>query len=447
MSKRHHQSRRNSCNICQADELTRRHFMGLAARSMLGVRVLPILGGMTSLLSAAHGAQQTGAGAKASSVIYLFMSGGMSHLDTFDPKPSRDEVMGPTTALGSKADGIQVSNYLPNTAGVMDKVCVVNSMTSVNGAHEHGQYILHTSYAKRGTIQHPSLGAWVLKLGGKQSADLPGFVAINTGAEISGGGFFGPTFGAAPVGDPQQGLQDSKPPAHVDESDFSRRVDLADRLNRSFHERFPHRDVEAYRSLYQEAVQLMKSEDLKAFDVASESDATKQLYGTTRFGQGCLLARRLVEHGVRFVEVTLGGWDTHYDNFAGVEARCNDFDQAYAALINDLAAKGLLDKTLVVVGTEFGRTPEIDQQNQAGRGHHPAAFSCLLAGGGVKGGFKYGETDGTGNKVRKDPVEIADFNATIAHALGLKLDEKLQSPSGRPFTIADQGKPVLDVFA
>jgi len=167
--------------MCRADDMTRRHFMNLAARSMLGVRVMPYLGGLAGLLSRAHGAPAA-PGATASNVIYLFMSGGMSHLDTFDPKPRRSEVMGPTTALASKADGIQVTNFLPYTAAVMDKVCVINSMTSENGAHEHGSYILHTSYPLRGTIQHPSLGAWVIKLGGKIKQDIPGFVAIDTPA-------------------------------------------------------------------------------------------------------------------------------------------------------------------------------------------------------------------------------------------------------------------------
>ena len=444
-------ARRNSrsnrgCDICRADEMTRRHFMNMAARSMLGVRVLPYLGGMASLLSRADGAS-TGPGATASSVIYLFMSGGMSHLDTFDPKPGRDEFMGPTVPLASKADGVLVTEYLPETAKVMDKVCVINSMTSQQGAHEHGQYILHTSYAKRGTIHHPSLGSWVIKLGGKQKQEIPGFVAIDTPAELSGGGFLGPTFGAAPVGEPAKGLPDSHRVANLSDKDFTRRLEIADRMNESFHERFPHRDVAAYRMLYKEAVDLMTSEDLKAFAIQEEPSSSQELYGDTRFAQGCLLARRLVEHGVRFVEVSLGGWDTHYDNFTGVEARCRDFDQAYAALITDLASRGLLEKTLVVVGTEFGRSPEIDSDNRSGRGHHPAAFSCLLAGGGVKGGFKYGETDGRGKAVRDKPVEIMDFNATIAHALGLKLDEIVKSPSGRPFTLADKGKPVLDVFA
>ena len=150
---------------------------------------------------------------------------------------------------------------------------------------------------------------------------------------------------------------------------------------------------------------------------------------------------------MRFVEVSLGGWDTHFDNFTAVQARCADFDQAYAALLTDLAARGLLDKTLVVVGTEFGRTPEIQQQNRGGRDHHPAAFTCLLAGGGVKGGFKYGETDGRGSRVRSNPVQIADFNATIARAVGLDISQKLESPSRRPFTVADEGMPLMEVFA
>jgi hypothetical protein len=426
--------------------MTRRHFMNIAARSMLGVRVMPYLGGLASLVARADGATSA-PGAMASSVIYLFMSGGMSHLDTFDPKPKRKDLMGRTEVIGSRADGIQVSGFLPKSAAVMDKVCVINSMTSTDGAHEHGSYILHTSFPMRGTVEHPALGAWVIKLGGKLKQDIPGFVAIDTPAELSSAGFFGPTYGAAPIGDPKQGLQDCRPPASVSEADFQRRLALADRLNRNFHEKFPHEDVAAYSSLYEQAVRLMKSEDLKAFNIESETAATKELYGPSRFAQGCLLARRLVEHGVRFVEVTLGGWDTHFDNFTAVEARCAEFDQAYAALIGDLASRGLLEKTLVVVGTEFGRTPEIQEQNRAGRDHHPGAFSCVLAGGGVKGGFKYGATDGSGKKVRENHVKIPDLNATIAHALGLELDKKIQSPSKRPFTIADQGVPVLGVFA
>lgn len=436
----------NPTDPTRSDELTRRHFMNMAARSCLGVRVMPYLGGMAALMSRADGAASDAIG-RAQHVIYLFMSGGMSHIDTFDPKPKKKNVMGPTETIASRADGVQVGSYLPKTAGVMDKVCVINSMTSTNGAHEQGQYILHTSYTLRGTIKHPSMGAWVMKLAGRINNEIPGYVAINTSPEHSSGGFFGATFGAAPIGSPDEGLQDSHRPNEVSEENFERRLKLADKLNQRFHSQFPNADVKAYQSLYQEAIKLMKSEDLKAFDLGGESGATRKLYGESRFAQGCLLARRLVEHGVRFVEVQLGGWDTHYDNFTAVEGRCSEFDQAFPALLKDLEAKGLLDKTLVVVGTEFGRTPEIKAEHNNGRDHHPAAFTCLLAGGGVKGGFKYGETDSKGSRVRKNPVEIPDFNATIAYALGLPHDEVHTSPSKRPFRMADEGSPVKELFA
>jgi uncharacterized protein (DUF1501 family) len=190
----------------------------------------------------------------------------------------------------------------------------------------------------------------------------------------------------------------------------------------------------------------MKSSDLAAFDLSKETQATRDLYGGGNFAQGCLLARRLIEHDVRFVEVQLGGWDTHYDNFTGVEGRCREFDQAYAALLTDLEARGKLKDTLVVVATEFGRTPEIKSEHKDGRDHHPGAFSCVLAGGGIKGGVKYGLTDSSGNKVKNDAVSVQDFNATIAYGLGLPHDLVVMSPTKRPFKIADQGKPVTSLF-
>ena len=384
-------------------------------------------------------------GAKAKHVIYLFMSGGMSHLDTFDPKPGKDEVMGPTETIAGKA-GVGVSGFLPKTAEVTDKMCIINSLNSTQGAHEQGQYIMHHSYSQRGTIRHPALGSWVMKIGGRLHPDLPGFVGINTSPDHAGGGFFGAKYSAALIGRPDQGLRDSERPDPVSEEDFSRRLALADRLNRRFHERYPNVDVKAYEELYREAISLMESEDLAAFDLSKESGATRELYGGGRFAQGCLLARRLVEHGVRFVEVELGGWDTHYDNFTGVEGRCREFDRAYAALLTDLEKRGKLNDTLVVVATEFGRTPEIKKEHSDGRDHHPSAFSCVLAGGGVRGGQKYGETDSTGSRVKEHEVSVQDFNATIARALGLPHDLVLMSPTRRPFKIADKGKPIESIF-
>jgi len=431
----------------KADELTRRHFMSNAARACLGVHLFPMLG--SSIATAAPAGAATAA--KAKHVIYLFMGGGMSHLDTFDPKPRRKEVMGSTEAIATKADDVMIGHYLPKTADVMDKVCVINSMNSTQGAHEQGAYTMHTSYNMLGTIRHPSLGAWVLKLGGRIHPELPGYVAIDSGADLTGGGFFGSKYAAAPIGNPDQGLQDSRRASDVSQKDFDRRLTLTDRLNRQFHERYPNSEVKSYEDLYREAISLMNSKDLKAFDLGEEPKATRDLYGSGRFAQGCLLARRLVENGVRFVEVQLGGWDTHYDNFTGVAGRCREFDQAYAALISDLEKCGKLQDTLVVVATEFGRTPGIVTEHSNGRDHHPGAFTCLLAGGGIKGGMKYGETDATASKVRTNPVSIQDFNATIATALGLPHDLVIMSSTKRPFRISGEdkaaAKPISAVFA
>jgi hypothetical protein len=426
----------------KADELTRRHFMSGAARTYLGVHLLPMLGS-----TVASARTEDAAMGKAKHVIYLYMSGGMSHVDTFDPKPKKKEIMGKTEAIPTNVDGLMVGHYLKKTAEVMDKVCVINSMNSTQGAHQQGTYVMQTSYTMRGTTQHPSVGSWVLKLAGKIHPELPGYVAIDSPPDHTGGGFFGAKYAAAPIGSPGEGLKDSRLSRGVTEDNFGHRLSLADKLNRQFHGRYPNVDVKAYEELYREAVALMKSKDLVAFDLKLEPESVRNLYGTGRFAQGCLLARRLVQHGVRFVEVQLGGWDTHFDNFTGVEGRCKEFDQAYAALLTDLEKTGMLKDTLVVVATEFGRSPTIDKIFNDGRGHHPAAFSCLLAGGSVKGGTRYGETDATGSRVKDGLVTVQDFNATIAYGLGLPFDKVEYSPSKRPFQIGDNGVPIKSIFS
>ena len=199
--------------------------------------------------------------------------------------------------------------------------------------------------------------------------------------------------------------------------------------------------------MYDEAVRLMKSKDLEAFDLSFEKPAVRDAYGRNGFGQGCLLARRLVENGVRFIEVGYGGWDTHSDNFERVAEKSAGLDQTLAALLDDLSSRGLLDSTLVVLATEFGRTPTIQTNRNNGRNHYPQAFSCLLAGGGIKGGMRYGKTDDEGREVIENQVSVPSFNATIAHALGIDLEKKTMSPTLRPFTVADKGKPILDLFA
>lgn len=426
----------------KADELTRRQFMIHSARAYLGVNLFPMLG--SSLASAAPDSlSPTG---KAKNIIYLFMSGGMSHLDTFDPKLNNKTVMGGTEVISSNVDEIKLGSHLPMTSQVADKLCLINSLTTTQGAHEHGTYHMHTSYTMRGSIVHPSLGSWVTKLAGKLHPELPNYVAINSNPNVTGGGFFGSKYSAVAIGKPEQGINDSKRFHRTSETDFSRRIELTNKLNKEFQNTYPNSKVCEYQDLYQSAISLLNSKDLKAFNIQEEDQETHRQYGNTTFAQGCLLARRLVEHGVRFVEVNLGGWDTHENNFEGVADQCLQFDQAYAALLLDLEKRNMLKDTLVVVATEFGRTPTITSGNE-GRNHHPKAFSCVLAGGGVKGGIRYGQTDEEGNEIVKHPVSVQDFNATIAHSLGLPRDLVIMSPTKRPFKIADKGVPIESIFA
>jgi uncharacterized protein (DUF1501 family) len=226
---------------------------------------------------------------------------------------------------------------------------------------------------------------------------------------------------------------------------FDHRLELAGKFDTEFHEKYDVKQVRAYSQMYDDAVRIMQSEDLKAFNLAEEDEMTRERYGDNSFGQGCLLARRLIEHDVRSVEVSYGGWDMHNNVFVSAPERCAVLDQAMGALLDDLDRRGKLEETVVVLTTEFGRTPRINQN--AGRDHYPKAFSSVLAGGGIKGGIAYGETDEGAENVAENPVKIPDFNATIAHALGLPLDHVLYSPSKRPFTVAHKGKPVLDLFA
>ncbi len=427
------------------DELSRRTFMADTARKCLGVSVLPMFAskGIAATGGAANFAPMRPKAAK--SVIFLNMSGGMSHLDTFDPKEKKD-VMGPNTAIATNADGVRLSQYLPKLAGHADKIAVINSMTTRQGAHRQGQYILHRSYAPRGTIVHPVMGSWVMRLSGKRNSTIPGFVMVGTRDGTSTSGYLGPKFAAVPIGDPHSGIEDSHLPSGVSEDDFDRRLKLAEAMNTRFKKQFDHKKVQGYENLYRDAIQLMKAEDLKAFDINEEPSDVAAEYGESRFGQGCLLARRLIEHDVRYVEVTYGSWDTHYDNFTNVEEKCVVLDEALSALLADLDRRGLLESTVVALGTEFGRTPKIVEHHQMGRDHYPKAFSHIIAGGGIKGGQTYGETDSKGMEVENNPVTPQMFNATIAYALGLPLEQEIYSPSGRPFTISDKAKPVTALF-
>lgn len=420
-------------------DFSRRSFVSGAAKTFLGVtaasRVIAAPGQGTSPLKQA---------ATARNVIYLYMNGGMSHLDTFDPKPEKADVMGLTKVINTNVDGIRVSNNIPLLARQMDKLAVIRSMTTTQGAHEQGNYYQHTSYTQRSSIRHPSMGAWLQKFQDRGNPTLPGSVMIGNDSRHPGAGFFESRFAPLMINDPENGINNVKTNSWFTEDRFNSRLGVAKQLDQQFASTYDVKNVRAYADMYDDALKMMKSEELKAFELADEPEALRNKYGRDRFGQGCLLARRLVEHGVRFAEVSFGSWDTHNANFTRVPELCEELDSALSTLLQDLESRGMLQDTLVVLATEFGRTPEINQND--GRDHHASGFSCLMAGGGIRGGQVYGSTDEIGHKAEANPVTIPEFNATIAYALGIPLDQVLYSPSKRPFTVADKGQPLTSLF-
>ena len=421
------------------NDLSRRQFMAGVAKSCLGVSAIltaqDLLGDTLpkQVPSARH-------------VIFLYMAGGMTHIDTLDPKPNNSDVMGETTAIDTSADGIQLGHWLPKTAQQMHRATLLRSLNTNQGAHAQANYLLHTSYQRRGTIVHPTMGAWVSRFTEKLNNTLPSNVRINGGSDVLGAGYFEKKHGPLPLGNPNAGIQNVNMAGYVDQSMFDKRLDIAGKFNKSFLGTYPQKQIRAYTDLYDDATRLMKSDDLKAFDLTNEPQEIRDEYGDNNFGQGCLLARRLVESGVRFVEVQLGGWDMHNQVFDAMETRGATLDSGLSALLQDLDRRGLLSETLVVLASEFGRTPEV-KPGRIGRDHHPSAFSALLAGGGVKEGFVHGVSDDRGHYVEEKGVGMEDLNATIAHAMGIRVNKTIYSPSGRPFKVAHDGTVIQDILA
>ncbi|MDQ8201016.1 DUF1501 domain-containing protein [Pelagicoccus enzymogenes] len=426
--------------LTKLSDMDRRDFLAYSAKAFLGVGLMPSV-----IRNTAFAADLPLSRPTAKNVIYLYMAGGMSHLDTFDLKQGT-EFQGATRSIKTNVPGVRMSGYLPKLAQQMDKLAVINSMFSNQGAHEEGRYFMHSSYTKRGTIQHPGIGSWLVKFDGNRNPNLPGVVHIGSPNPGGSNGFLEQRYAPLVVGNPEAGLQNSARRSSMSEEEFQDMVSLTNAFDAEFHGRYKQqKKVEAYSEMYDDALKLMRSRDLVAFEIDKEPKSLRDSYGANPFGQGCLLARRLVEHDVRFVEVTLGNWDTHTNNFERVEENAAILDSAMATLLADLEVRGMLEETMVVLATEFGRTPKINENE--GRDHSPTAFSCVLAGGGIRGGQVYGKTDTSGKNVVENRVNVPDFNATIAYALGIPTEKTVYSPTGRPFRVADMGRPVLDLFA
>jgi hypothetical protein len=421
------------------NEVTRRIFVERMAKSAFGLSLLPYFS--QQILAAESGkttTQETPGFGKAKAVIMLQLSGGLSQIDSFDPKTGASK--GPGSAVSTKA-GYQISSFLPETAKIADKISVIRSMTAKVGVHEQARYLMRTGFEKRGTIIHPTLGAWAHNFLGPSHATLPSSVCVNQPAN-HGNGFFPATMSPLPILNPDEGLKNAI--ANADSAVMEKRLSLLHQMDSKFNNIINDPAIAAYNDFYESTLRLMKGSDLQFFDLEKEPTDLRERYGRNKFGQGCLLARRLVEGGVRYVEVESGGWDMHKDIEGGMEDRGAEFDTAFAALINDLDSRGMLDSTMVVVATEFGRKPSFDG---SGRGHHPLVFSCVLAGGGAKRGYVHGASDAAGGEVDKDPVTVGDLHATVAHACGLPIGKSVITPSGRPFTIGNKGKPVNALFA
>jgi hypothetical protein len=378
--------------------------------------------------------------------ILLWMTGGPSQFETFDPKPEHRNGGG-TKVIETAAPGITIAGEWAKTAEVMNDIAVIRSMTSKEGNHQRATYQLHTGYPPTGTVRHPSFGALTAAEIGDPQSELPNCVTVgNAGGPggFVGAGFLGAAYEPFQVLDPLSPPTNVRLPVAADR--FERRLSLMPRLEAAgFAPEGGGDQVRAHRTLYEQTARMVLSPKLKAFNLGEEPSALRDAYGRNPFGQGCLLARRLVEIGVTFIEVRSGGWDTHQQNQERTATLSRQTDPALATLIADLKRRGMLERTLVVWMGEFGRTPAINPTG--GRDHFPRVFSALVAGGGVKGGQTIGASSADGTEVKDDPVTVNDLLASLCHSLQINPAKENMSPQGRPIKIVDGGKVVKALFS
>lgn len=372
--------------------------------------------------------------------IVLWMTGGPSHLDTFDLKPdARAEVRGEFRPIATSVPGIQVSEHFPRIARRMQHAAILRGMSTQEADHQLGSYHLHTGYQNRaGGISFPALGSIVSQQLGRGDFPLPNYAVIGPGPRDGmGAGFLGARHQPFHVPDPTRNVENLT--ATVDATRFQRQYQLLGELERSFYQAYQAPAGQAHTTTMDGAVRMMRAREVQAFELSREPEVTSDRYGRTSFGQGCLLARRLVEVGVPFVEVNMGlgndGWDTHVNNFPRTRTLCEQVDPAMSALVDDLNDRGILESTLVVWMGEFGRSPQIT--TGGGRNHHPRAWSTVLMGGGIRGGQVIGRTDATATTVTERPISVVDFMATICRILGIDYTRNNVSPDGRPVRIVE----------
>lgn len=429
--------------------LSRRQWLQLSAAGVIG-------GSMSGWFEALAEDAATQKIARGRSCILLWMSGGPSQIDTFDLKPDHANG-GQFKEIETAASGLKISEHLPLVAKQGQHLAVLRSLSTKEGDHSRATYLMRNGYLPQGPIRYPTLGSLVAKELGRPDAELPNFVSIAPYRFFSpaaySSGFLGSEYDPLLVGDGLPGgegeqaydlkVADLEPPKAVDAATVDARLNLLGSLNDRFISQHAVASAVGHRIAYERAVRLMRSAAGKAFDLEQEPAKVRDAYGRNRFGQGCLLARRLVERNVPFIEVTLSGvdgnqglgWDTHTDNFASVRRLSGVLDAAWSTLISELQERGLLETTTIVWMGEFGRTPKINPNG--GRDHFPNAWSAVLAGGGIRGGQAIGKTSADGMTVEDRPVPVSDLLATICGALKIDVSHQNISNVGRPIRVVD----------
>ncbi len=425
---------------------SRRDFLYAGLAGGLGLTMGDLL-----KLRAAEAKSESPLVAKADSLIHIFLPGGAAAQELWDPKPlAPSEYRGPLGTVDTVITGEKFSQYLKNTAKIADRLTVVRSMTHGEAAHERGTHNMFTGYRPSPALAYPSIGSVVShELGSRKN--LPPYVCVpNMANEFAGTGYLSTAFGPFALGsepsDAAFKVRDLSLPASVSPERFDRRRSILDTVDSHFRYLEQSDSLRAMDSFYEAAYAMISSKEAReAFNLAAEPAAMRDAYGRNVAGQRLLMARRLVESGVRVVSVTYGGWDHHTNIARAIETNATPFDQAFAALITDLEQRGMLERTMVMVSSEFGRTPKINKD--AGRDHWPRVFSVAFAGGGFKKGLIYGSSDATGAEPDSNPLTVENMSATVFNQLGINPEKHLIAPGGRPAAIVKDGQVMTDLLA
>jgi hypothetical protein len=417
--------------------MTRRHFLGHMATTAMA---LPAMQFVSALHANAAELKKNN-----KRCIVLWMGGGPSHMDTWDLKPESEKNGGEFKPMPTSASGVQICEHLPTVARQMKHLNIVRSLNSKEGNHDRGTYVMHTGYLPNPTVVHPSFGSICsFEMSDKVAIDLPHCIAINSPGEPAG--FLGMTHAPFFIQNPNAPVANLQPPKGIDEFRMNRRLKMLGLVEDNFIAQRRGQGAVDHKAVYRKTLRMMNSQYTRALKLDDVPDAEKERYGKNSFGAGCLMARRLVEMGVTYVEVSLGGWDNHTDIFNTLSRNLlPQLDKGMGNLVADLAASGLLENTLVVWMGEFGRTPKINQNG--GRDHWPRGWSVVMGGAGMKGGQVVGATDKDGVEIVDRELGVMDLIASMTKAMGIPLDTQYTTPNGRPFKVVDGAQPIKELFA